>query len=121
MGWARLFLQFDKCACKLALSQLYDLCGHSVQLMSFLASCFFKIRERETTLLAVKQAVVEVVTRATLARAAVVAAAQAVMVAEAAVQVPREAPGEVLHPRPKGRHPERGQETNDFLKNLRKS
>lgn len=71
-----------------------------------------KIRERKTTLLAVKQAVVEVVTRVTPARAAVVAAAPAVMVAEAAVQVPRE----VLQLRPKGRHPERGQETNELLK-----
>ena len=88
----------------------------SSSLFNFLASSFFKIRERKTTLLAVKQAVVEVVTRVTPARAAVVAAAPAVMVAEAAVQVPREAPGEVLHPRPKGRHPERGQETNELLK-----
>lgn len=81
-----------------------------------MASSFFKIRARKTTLLAVKRAVVEVVTRVTPARAAAVAATPAVMVAEAAVQVPREAPGEVLHPRPKGRHPDRGQETNELLK-----
>ena len=68
----------------------------------------FKIRERVTTPLAVKQAVVKVVTQATPTRAGVVAAAPAVMAAEAAVQV--------LHPRPKGHHPERHQETEDLLK-----
>jgi len=75
-----------------------------------------KIMERETSLLVVKPAVVKVVTRATPARAAVEAAAPAVMVAEAVVQAPREALGEALHPRPKGRHPERRQKTDDLLK-----
>ena len=72
--------------------------------------------ERETNLLAVEQAVVKVVTRVTPARAAVGAAAPAVVVAEAAVQAPREAPGKVSHPRPKGRHHERRQKTDDLLK-----